>query len=154
MTSQGLKHLHKHCLQSKTSTNSHLLTIGPRPPAFSRSTGDTRLRWRQGSRCVKINRNYNHWRYLVYTGYSIQMRVHFLTQSCSSLLSIAQMVRKNVRFNAFDLKSSDRAWGLFRAFCLVIKAGCHGVYKETFVEWWSGTRSDCSCITNHKYTIS
>ncbi len=72
------------------------------PPAFSRSTAEGQCRV-----ASKENRNYNHCHYLVYSGYSIQMRVHFLTQStCLSLSSIAQMEWKNIRFNTFDLNSS------------------------------------------------
>uniref|UniRef100_A0A9J7XHQ2 Tubulin/FtsZ 2-layer sandwich domain-containing protein n=2 Tax=Cyprinus carpio TaxID=7962 RepID=A0A9J7XHQ2_CYPCA len=40
---------------------------------------------------VKTNRNYNHWRYLVYTRFSIHMYIRFLTQSIHLSLSSGQM---------------------------------------------------------------
>ncbi len=47
-------------------------------------------RWNECHVASKTNRNDNHCRYLVYTGYSKQMRVHFLTQS-----TLESVVRTN-----------------------------------------------------------
>ncbi len=63
MTSLGHKHLHKHQLLSKTSTNINLLTIGP---AHWRSVANGwHLITLNVSAASKANINYNHCRYLV-----------------------------------------------------------------------------------------
>ncbi len=151
MTSPGHKLLHKHCLQSKASTNNHPLTIGP---AHCRSVS---LTFNHAERkchvALKSKINYNHCHYLVYTGYSIQMCVHFLTvHAFESVVNRTNVDKwKNVRFDAFGLNSSfaslyryqkdprarnkwivyfkgipDRIRGLFREFCFLNEAQCHG----------------------------
>ncbi len=103
VTSSGHKHLHKHRLQSKTSTNSLLLTIGS---AHWRSVANSWLLIKLNvSVASKANRYYNpcrsclHW--IQYTD------VRLLSDSVqrSSLLS-GQMQRKNHRFDVFGLNSS------------------------------------------------
>ncbi len=104
---------------------------------------------------VKSKKKWQHRRYLVYTGYSIQIRVRFRTQSTSlSLSSIGQMERKNIRLGAFGLNSCSRLctdikfpsirnkWivyfngipdhvrGLFGGFCFVNEAQCHGMFTK------------------------